>query len=118
MSAEPAPVSVEIVGGTVAAGNVELAAEKMRHLFGLAPRAVRRGGVHLCADVDDHGRSTAIADAILVLDGDLVICTGAVAATVREAVDELSARLRQRIMAVRGRDQIPGPRSYAAVTSA
>jgi hypothetical protein len=103
VSAEPAAVSVEVVGGTVAAGNAEFAVEKVRHLCRLAPRAVHRGGVHLCADVDDHGRSAATADAILVLDADLVICAGAVATTVREAVDELSARLRQRITAVGAR---------------
>jgi hypothetical protein len=47
----------------------------------------------------------AIADAVLVLAGDVVICAGAEATTVRDAIDDLAARLDRRIMMLGPRDE-------------
>jgi hypothetical protein len=47
----------------------------------------------------------AIADAILVLSGDVVICAGVEATTVRDAIDDLAAGLDRRIMMFRSRDE-------------
>jgi hypothetical protein len=41
-----------------------------------------------------------------------VICAGAVATTMLEAIDQLSSRLRRRIMALRGRDEGSSSRSH------
>jgi ribosome-associated translation inhibitor RaiA len=90
-------VSVEVVGGTVASGNVAYATEKIERLSRHAPGAVDCRA-HLFALVDDHGRSMAIADAVLVVAGDVVICAGAEATTVHAAIDDLAARLSRRIM--------------------
>jgi ribosome-associated translation inhibitor RaiA len=51
-----------------------------------------------------HGRSNATVDAIVMLDGERVICAGAVAATIREAVDQLAVRLHTRLTSLRARD--------------
>ena len=90
-------VSVEVIGGTVASGNVAYATEKIEQLCRHAPGAVDCRA-HLFALVDDHGPSMAIADAVLVLAGDVVICAGAEATTVHAAIDDLAARLNRRIM--------------------
>jgi len=60
---------------------------------------------HLFALVDDHGRSMAVADAVLVLAGDVVICAGAEATTVHAAIDDLAARLNRRIMTLGAGDE-------------
>ena len=70
-------------------------------------------------DTEADGGSTAVADAILVFDGDVVICAGAVATTPSEAIDQLSSRLRHRITALGRRHEEASSRSLAmAVTTA
>ena len=99
-SADQMTVNVEVIGGTVASGNVAYATEHIEQLCQHAPGALDFRA-HLFALVDDHGRSMAIADAVLVLAGDVVICAGAEATTVHEAIDDLAARLSRRIMSPR-----------------
>ena len=53
----------------------------------------------------------AIADAVLFLAGDVVICAGAEAATARDAVDDLAARLDRRIMTLGVGDERVGRES-------
>ena len=101
-------VSVEVIGGTVASGNVAYATEKIERLSRHAPGAVDCRA-HLFALVDDHGPSMAIADAVLVLAGDVVICAGAEATTVRDAIDDLAARLNRRIMTLGAGDERLAP---------
>jgi ribosome-associated translation inhibitor RaiA len=95
-SADQMTVSVEVIGGIVASGNVAYATEKIEQLCRHAPGAVDCRA-HLFVLADDHGRSMAIADAVLVLAGDVVICAGAEATTAHEAIDDLAARLDRRI---------------------
>jgi ribosome-associated translation inhibitor RaiA len=97
-------VSVEVIGGTVASGSVAYATEKIARLSRHAPGAVDCRA-HLFAVVDDHGGSMAIADAVLVLAGDVVICAGAEATTVHAAIDDLAARLSRRIMTLGAEDE-------------
>jgi len=99
-SADQVRVSVEVIGGAVASGNVAYATEKIEQLCRHAPGAVDCRA-HLFVLADDHGRSIAIADAVLVFAGDVVICAGAEATTVHEAIDDLAARLSRRIMSPR-----------------
>ena len=103
-SADQMTVSVEVIGGTVASGNVAYATEKIERLSRHAPGAVDCRA-HLFALVDDHGRSMAVADAVLVLAGDVVICAGAEATTVHAAIDDLAARLNRRIMTLGAGDE-------------
>src|ERR1700730_18182117 len=103
-SADQRTVTVEVVGGTVASGNVAYATERIEQLCRHAPGAPDCRA-HLFALVDDDGSSMAIADAILVLSGDVVICAGVEATTVRDAIDDLAARLDRRIMMFRSRDE-------------
>jgi ribosome-associated translation inhibitor RaiA len=111
--------SVEVGGGHVIPADLEYAWDRVRALCGYSPRAVQHLRMHLCTDIDGDGRSSAVADAILVVDGDVVICAGAVATTMLEAIDQLSSRLRRRIMALRGRDEGSSSRSHAmAATTA
>jgi ribosome-associated translation inhibitor RaiA len=110
--------SVELVGGYVTPEDLEYAWDRVRCLSASAPRAVRQCRAHLCTDIDSDGRSRAIADAILVVDGDLVICAGAVATTMLEAIDQLSSRLRRRLMALRERDAGPSSRPRAMAMTA
>jgi ribosome-associated translation inhibitor RaiA len=105
-------VSVEVIGGTVASGNVAYATEKIDRLSRHAPGAVDCRA-HLFALVDDHDRSMAIADAVLVLAGDVVICAGAEATTVHAAIDDLAARLNRRIMTFGAGDERLAPESQA-----
>ena len=98
-SADQMTVSIEVIGGAVASGNVAYATEKIEQLCRHAPGAVDCRA-HLLVLADDHDRSMAIADAVLVLAGDVVICAGAEATTVHEAIDDLAARLDRRIMAL------------------
>jgi ribosome-associated translation inhibitor RaiA len=101
-------VSVEVIGGTVASGNVAYATDKIERVSRHAPGAVDCRA-HLFALVDDHGPSIAIADAVLVLAGDVVICAGAEATTVRDAIDDLAARLNRRIMTLGAGDERLAP---------
>src|SRR5437588_11318972 len=99
-SADQMTVSVEVIGGTVASGNVAYATEKIEQLCRHAPGAVNcRAQLFVLAD--DHVRSMAIADAGLVLAGDVVICAGAEATTVHAAIDDLAARLDRLSMTLR-----------------
>src|SRR5437016_5818710 len=75
-SADQMRVSVEVIGGTVASGNVAYATEKIEQVCRHALGAVDCRA-HLFVLADDHGRSMAIADAVLVIAGDAVICAGA-----------------------------------------
>ena len=111
-SAEQMRVSVEVIGGTVASGNVAYATEKIEQLCRHAPGAVDCRA-HLFVLADDHGRSMAIADAVLVLAGDVVICAGAEATTVHAAIDDLAARLNRRIMTLGAGDEGLGRESQA-----
>jgi hypothetical protein len=106
--ADQLTVSVEVIGGSVASGNVAYATEHIEQLCRHAPGAVDCRA-HLFALVDDRGRSMAIADAVLVLAGDVVICAGAEATTVRDAIDDLAARLNRRIMTLGAGDERLAP---------
>jgi ribosome-associated translation inhibitor RaiA len=103
-SADRRTVTLEVVGGTVGSENVAYATERIEQLCRHAPGSVDCRA-HLFALVDDHGRSMAIADAVLVLTGDVAICAGAQATTVRDAIDDLAARLDRRIMTLGPRDE-------------
>jgi hypothetical protein len=98
----PLHLGVEVAGEPVAPSDLAYAWEQMRDLSRLSPRTVQWGRTRLSAA--RVGRARTAADAILLLDGDLVMCAGSVAPTTREAIDQLAGRLRRRINALRERD--------------
>jgi hypothetical protein len=100
----PVPIAVEVVGGPVGSLDQAHAQEQLAYLGGHSPRAMQWGRALLCLRVDGDGRSTAAVDAFLVLEHDLVICGGEVANTMRDAIDQLSARLRRRVVGLREPD--------------
>jgi hypothetical protein len=97
-------MAIEVVGGSVAPIDEAYASEQLGYLWRHSPRAMQRGCAHLCVGEDDIGRSTATVDGYLVFDNDLLICAGAVATTMRDAIDQFSARLRRRLIRLHHHD--------------
>jgi len=111
--------TIEVVGGDVIPADLEYAWDRAHALCGHASRAVQHFRMHLYTDVEADGGSTGVADAILVFDGDVVICAGGVATTMSEAIDQLSSRLRRRMTALGRRHEERSSRSPAmAATTA
>jgi len=90
------PVRVEVADGCVTSAMRVYAHEVIGALCRQARQA--RGRVVLSAPTEPGGPAVATADAILVLDEYRLLCAGAVAATMREAVDELEARLQRQVI--------------------
>jgi mRNA-degrading endonuclease toxin of MazEF toxin-antitoxin module len=89
-------VRVEVAGGRVPFAECAYADEVIGALCRQARRA--RGRVVLSAQTNPGGSTAATADAILVLDEYRLLCAGAVATTMREAVDELETRLQRQVI--------------------
>jgi hypothetical protein len=100
----PFPIDVTVVGGPVGVVDQAYAWEALGDLRRLTPRMMERGCVHLCTGIDGNGRSIAVVDAFMVLDGDLVICAAGVAPKMRDAIDHLALRLRRRVFQLREHD--------------
>jgi hypothetical protein len=92
----PSPVTVQVAGGFVARTEREYADEVVGSVCGRSRSA--RGRVVLFAHTDPDGSPAASADAILVLDEDRLLCAGAVATTMQEAIAALEARLLGRVI--------------------
>jgi hypothetical protein len=90
------PVPVEVAGGHVPSAVRAHAHEVLIALCRQARQA--RGRVVLFEQNNPGGPTAASADAILVLDEYRLLCAGAVATTMREAVDELEARLQCQVI--------------------
>ncbi len=87
----------EIIDGPVASIDRVYVFDRIRDLCRAMPRAVRRARTRLTllpGPAPDWG---AAAEGTLLLDGDLIVCAGVTAATMREAIDLLMARLRHRL---------------------
>lgn len=95
----PSPVTVEVVDGFVAPAERGYADEVVRSLCRRAGSA--RGRVVLAARTNSDGSTTASADAILVLDEYQLLCAGAAATTMAEAIDALDARLQRQVSGLR-----------------
>ena len=90
------PVRVEVAGGYVPSATRAYAHEVIGALCRHARR--RAADVVLSAPTDPGVPTVATADTILVLDEYRLLCAGAVATTIREAVDELEARLQRQVI--------------------
>lgn len=87
----------EIIEGPVASIDHVYAFDQIRDLCHAAPRAVRRARTRLTSPSEPTPDWRASAEGTLLLDGNLIVCAGVTAATMREAIDLLMARLRHRL---------------------
>jgi hypothetical protein len=92
----------EIIDGPVASMDRVYAFERIRELSRTAARAVNRARTRLTVPPHPAGDRPAAAEATLVLDGGVLVCAGVTAATMREAIDKLIARLANRLRLVTG----------------
>jgi len=91
------PTVTEIIDGPVASIDRVYAFDRIRDLCRATPRAVRRARTRLTSPPEPTPDWRAAAEGTLLLDGDLIVCAGVTAATMREAIDLLMARLRHRL---------------------
>jgi ribosome-associated translation inhibitor RaiA len=104
--AAPATVT-EIIDGPVASVDRVYAFDRLRDISRAAPRTVRRARTRLTAPLESAPGWHAAAEGTLLLEGDLIVCAGVTATTMREAIDLLMVRLRYRLrrLAETRRDQ-------------
>jgi len=91
------PSVTEIIDGPVASIDRVYAVDRVRDLCRAAPRAVRRVRTRLTSPPQSTPEWQAAAEGTLLLDGDLIVCAGVTATTMREAIDLLMVRLRYRL---------------------
>ena len=91
------PTVTEIIDGPVASIDRVYAVDLLRDVCRAAPRAVRRVRTRLTAPPQPSQDRQAAAEGTLLLDGDLIVCAGVTASTMREAIDLLMVRLRYRL---------------------
>jgi len=119
--AELRPTVTEIIEGPVAPVDRVYAFDRLRDMCRAAPRAVRRVRTRLTAPPQPTPDRQAAAEGTLLLDGDLIVCAGVTATTLREAIDLLMVRLgyRLRRLAETKRDQPIGsfPASATSLVS-
>jgi ribosome-associated translation inhibitor RaiA len=87
----------EIIDGPVTSIDRVYGFERVRNLCRSTPRAVRRARTRLTAHPYPAVQGRAVAEGTLMLDGDVIVCAGATATTMREAIDLLMLRLQHRL---------------------
>ena len=91
------PTVTEIIDGPVASIDRVYAVDRVSDMCRAAPRAVRRVRTRLTAPPESTPGWQAAAEGTLLLDGDLIVCAGVTATTMREAIDLLMVRLGYRL---------------------
>jgi hypothetical protein len=86
----------EIIEGPITATDRVYAFDEIRQVYPRAPSAVRRARARLTARPHPTGSWCATAECTLVLEDGLIVSAGAIGSSVRDAVDELTTRLRRR----------------------
>ena len=71
--------------------------DELRKLCNGSTRPIVRAAARLFSDPTTRPRPVAIADCVVVTDDDTVVVAGAVATTMRQAIDELTVRLGRRL---------------------
>jgi hypothetical protein len=101
------PTVTEIIDGPVTSIDRVYAFDRLRDVCRAAPHAVRRARTRLTSPPQPPQDCQAAAEGTLLLDGDLIVCAGVTATTMREAIDLLMAQLRYRLrrLAETKRDQ-------------
>jgi hypothetical protein len=88
----------EIIDGPVPSIDRVYGFERVRNLCRATPRLVRRARTRLTAHPNPNADCPAVAEGTLLLEGDVIVCAGATAATMREAIDLLMLRLQYRLL--------------------
>ena len=91
------PTVTEIIEGPIASVDRVYAFDRLRDMCRAAPRSVRRVRTRLTAPPESAPGRQAAAEGTLLLDGDLIVCAGVTATTMREAIDLLIMRLAYRL---------------------
>ncbi|HEY4398282.1 MAG TPA: hypothetical protein VGO28_11480 [Acidimicrobiia bacterium] len=101
------PTVTEIIEGPVTSIDRVYAFDRVRELCRAAPRAVHRARTRLTLPPQSDPDCQAAAEGTLLLDGNLIVCAGVTATTMREAIDLLMVRVgyRLRRLAETKRDQ-------------
>jgi hypothetical protein len=89
----------EIIEGPITATDRVYAFDKIRELYPTAPSAVRRARTRLTTRPHPTASWPATAECTLVLEDGRLVSAGAIGTSVRDAVDELTRRLRRRLAA-------------------
>jgi ribosome-associated translation inhibitor RaiA len=71
--------------------------DELRKLCNSSTEPVIRANVRLCAEPAKYPKPVAVADCLVIIDDGTVVVAGAVATTMRQAIDELIMRLRRRL---------------------
>jgi hypothetical protein len=110
-------IELRVVDGPVAPEDEAYAREQVSELWRQSPRPIRCGRTDLWTAECGIGRSMSAIDAYVVLEPDVLVCAGAVGPTMRAAIDELSSRLRRRLMEHRDAEPSPQPRPSTSVAA-
>jgi TMEM175 potassium channel family protein len=89
----------EIIEGPITATDRVYAFDKIRALCPRALSPVRRARARLTARPHPTGSWPVTAECTLVLEDGMIVSAGAIGSSVRDAVDELTTRLRRRLAA-------------------
>jgi hypothetical protein len=90
-------VLTEIIDGPVDLTERIYAFDELRKLCNGSTEPVIRANARLCSEPAKYPKPVAIADCVVLIDDGTVVVAGAVATTMRQAVDELIMRLRRRL---------------------
>ncbi len=90
-------VFTEIIDGPVELNERIYALDELRKLCNSSMESVIRANARLCSKPAKYPKPVAVADCLVVIDDGTVVVAGAVATTMRRAIDELIMRLRRRL---------------------
>jgi ribosome-associated translation inhibitor RaiA len=90
-------VLTEMIDGPVELNERIYAFDELRKLCNSSTEPVIRANARLCSEPAKYPNPVAVADCLVVIDDGTVVVAGAVATTMRQAIDELIMRLRRRL---------------------
>ena len=98
-------VLTEIIDGPVELTERIYAFDELRKLCNSSPEPVVRADARLFSEPTTYPGPAAIAECRAVVNGDTIVVVGAVGNTMRQAIDQLIGRLRQRLIDRTSREQ-------------
>jgi ribosome-associated translation inhibitor RaiA len=90
-------VLTEIIDGPVELNERIYAFDELRKLCNSSTEPVMRANARLCSEPAKYPNPVAVADCLVAIDDGTVVVAGAVATTMRQAIDELIMRLRRHL---------------------
>lgn len=86
-----------IINGPIEPAERIYAFDELRKFGNSSTKPVKRADARLFSDPTTRPRPVATAECVVVVDDGTVLVTGAVATTMRQAIDEVIVRLRRRL---------------------